>query len=71
MPWDPILFGNALNNGEMLDKAGKSSKVVAEIDRLAEVVSGAEPVDKKDKAKAKGKDRSRRRTGGSVFGFAR
>ena len=75
VPWDPILFGNALNNGEMLDKAGKSSKVVAEIDKLAGVISGAEPMDKKGKAKAKakakGKDRGRRRTRGSVFGFAR
>jgi pilus assembly protein CpaE len=69
VPWDPILFGTALNNGEMLTKTGKSSKVVTELDKLVQIISGVEPVDKK--AKGKGKARGRKKAGRSAFGFAR
>ncbi len=37
--FDPVLFGTALNNGEMLAEVSKSSRVVKELTKLANVVS--------------------------------
>jgi pilus assembly protein CpaE len=68
IPWDPVLFGTALNNGELLSKTGKSGKVLAEIDRLARIVSGVEPLTKKQ---AKAKVRTHKKSGISALRFAR
>ena len=37
--FDPVLFGTALNNGEMLAEVSKSSRVVRELTSLANIVS--------------------------------
>ena len=37
--FDPVLFGTALNNGEMLAEVNKSSRAVKELSKLANIVS--------------------------------
>jgi pilus assembly protein CpaE len=71
VPFDSIIFGNAMNNGEMLAKISKGGKVLPEITKLARMVSGAEPLSKSEsKARAK-KMKSQKRSGFSALKFAR
>jgi pilus assembly protein CpaE len=71
IPYEPILFGTAMNNGEFLSKAGKSSKVSAEISKLVEVVSGSQRLSKAEsKAKVK-QAKTRKRSALSALKFAR
>jgi pilus assembly protein CpaE len=70
IPWDPVLFGTALNNGELLSKASRGGKVLAEIDRLVRIVSGVEPLTKKE-ARAKAKAHTPKKSGLSALRFAR
>ena len=44
--FDPVLFGTALNNGEMLAEVNKSSRVVKELTNLANIVSARPSVSK-------------------------
>ena len=43
MPFDPQLFGNAANNGQMLNELAPKSLAAAGIRRLAEIVTGRVP----------------------------
>lgn len=43
VPFDALLFGNALNNGEIAIAAAKKHKVTQEIARLAKILSGRAP----------------------------
>lgn len=71
VPYDPLLFGTAMNNGEFLHKTGKSSKVSAEITKLAEMVSGTERLSKAElKARAK-QAKSRKKSAWSALKFAK
>jgi pilus assembly protein CpaE len=44
IPFDPVLFGTAINNGEMVAQVNKGSKTVQEFDKLANIVSARSPV---------------------------
>jgi len=68
--WDPITFGTAMNNGILLDKVAKSGKITAEVNKLAQIVSGAAPLSKAE-AKAKAKQRGGKRSALSALKFAR
>ena len=70
IPWDPIVFGTAMNDGKMLDKVPKGAKITAEITKLAQVVSGAAPLSKAE-TKAKMKQRGGKRSALSALRFAR
>ena len=71
VPFDPLLFGTAMNNGEFLSKAGKSNKATAEISKLVEIVSGTERLSKAElKARAK-QAKSRKKSAFSALKFAR
>ena len=71
IPYEPILFGTAMNNGEFLSKAGKSGKVSAEISKLVELVSGTERLSKAEsKAKVK-QAKTRKKSALSALKFAR
>lgn len=67
IPFDPGLFGTAMNNGEMVAEVNKGSKATLQINALANIVSAREAVSKA-KAKAKGKNKS---GGASLFSFMR
>jgi len=43
VPFEPKLFGQAANNGQMLSEVGQKSKAVEGIDQLAEQISRREP----------------------------
>jgi pilus assembly protein CpaE len=43
LPWDPKLFGQAANNGQMLAEVGPKSKASEGIDHLAQLVSRRDP----------------------------
>ena len=47
--FDPVLFGTALNNGEMLAEVNNSSRVVKELTNLANIVSARTSVGKLSK----------------------
>lgn len=71
IPFDPLLFGTAMNNGEFLAKVGKNSKAMVEIGKLVELVSGTERLTKAElKARAK-QAKSRKKSSWSVLKFAR
>lgn len=65
IPFDPTLFGTAMNNGEMLAETAKGSKAVQQINALASIVSAREAV-ATAKAKAKKKTKSETK---SLFSF--
>lgn len=50
IPYDPHLFGSALNNGEIPSKMDEKSKVAIAIKALAALVSGKAPVEKPKKS---------------------
>ena len=71
IPFDGLVFGNAMNNGELLSKVSKGGKVMAEISKLARLASGAEPISKAE-AKARSKKmKSQKRSGFSALKFAK
>ena len=71
IPFDALVFGNAMNNGEMLGKVNKGGKIMAEVSKLARIASGAEPLSKSEsKARAK-KLKSQKRSGFSALKFAK
>ncbi len=47
VPHEPVLFGTAANNGQMIGDVNKRSKVVAGLGALARLVAGREPSNKK------------------------
>jgi len=71
VPFEPILFGEAMNNGEFLDKTAKNNKAVAEITKLSQMLSGSDPLSKNE-AKAKQKKvKAQRKSAFSALKFAR
>lgn len=71
VPFDALLFGTAMNNGEFLSKVGKNSKACGEIGKLVEIVSGTERLSKSElKARAK-QAKSRKKSTLSALRFAR
>ena len=42
LPWDPKLFGQAANNGQMIHEVGPKSKAAEAIDQLANAISRRE-----------------------------
>ncbi len=51
VPHDPVLFGTAANNGQMIGDMNKRSKLAVAIDSFAQTVSGREPAKSKKKKK--------------------
>ena len=43
LPYDPLLFGTAANNGQMVCEVGPQSKCTEGIDFLAQIISGRTP----------------------------
>ncbi|MFQ5784598.1 MAG: CpaE family protein [Alphaproteobacteria bacterium] len=52
VPHEPVLFGTAANNGQMVGEANKRSKIAAGFESLAKIVCGRESVNKKKKKSA-------------------
>lgn len=70
IPWDPLVFGTSMNDGKLIDKVPKHTKVMAEINKLAQTVSGTAPLTKAE-AKAKVRQKGGRRSALSALRFAR
>ncbi len=51
LPFDPLLFGTAANNGQMLREAGKSHKIPEQIAAFATQLLGRQPAEAKARAR--------------------
>ena len=51
LPFDPLLFGTAANNGQMLREAAKSHKIPEQIAAFATLLLGRQPVEAKARAR--------------------
>ena len=54
IPWEPQLFGEAANNGQMVGEAVKSHKVIQALTQLVELVAGRAPSSRKAATKGPG-----------------
>lgn len=71
VPFEPLLFGTAMNNGEFLSKAGKSNKASTEISKLVEIVSGTDRISKAESRARTKQAKSRKKSPFSALKFAK
>ena len=50
IPFDPLLFGNAANNGRMLGEMDAKSPIVGLVNEIAHVLTGRSEIKAKKKA---------------------
>jgi pilus assembly protein CpaE len=50
IPFDPLLFGNASNNGRMLGEMDAKNPIVGSINEIAHVLTGRSEIKAKKKA---------------------